>query len=449
MACVLFTWIPASHGYLVNEDNVIENLSVVAYLLAALMALAYLVRRKAHKKLCVVLILLGLLGVLEELSYGERIFAFTSPVIGDVSIDGVHDIVFLGSEISKSRLGLHGINIWLAIGAISALVFVLLLCRSSSRQSIKAIFAQPSHLMLLFFGILGFTVLGIDMGAAYGLPLVLEEVLEMNAAVALVFCGLSLPRGDEAPASRDTNTSALHRGARPAAACLLIALTALCGAYYASLPKAERVRLSAVGGNSNAFYDYAYVLYHGEGFPMDREESLIWALQAAEAEDPRAQMLVAWQYGYGQGTATNKEVAASWCLKAAKQGEHWGEYNYGLMLYGGTGVEKDYRRAFVWMRRAAEGGLPSAEYLLGQMCEKGEGLERNRAKAAKWYRRAGEQGHLASQLRLGVLYLKGHGVEKDLVEAEHWLSKAAAQGNSKAKALLAAKPQRTEVSLSE
>ena len=86
IACVTYIWFPTYRHCLVDEDCLVENLSAMFFLSSCFLAVFFLAKLKDHKKLLFLVSLLGLIGFLDELSFGERIFGFHMPHIGDVKI---------------------------------------------------------------------------------------------------------------------------------------------------------------------------------------------------------------------------------------------------------------------------------------------------------------------------------------------------------------------------
>jgi len=72
LGCIVFTRFTSCHHYLVSEDSLVENLTVTFYFFAILLAISFLVLQKGHKMLVLIILALGILCALDELSYGKR-----------------------------------------------------------------------------------------------------------------------------------------------------------------------------------------------------------------------------------------------------------------------------------------------------------------------------------------------------------------------------------------
>src|SRR3990172_817979 len=185
IAFAVCQWIPAYRRYLREEDSLVENLSAAFFVFSCFLALLILKKRKDHKKLLILISGLALLGFLDELSFGERIFGLSMPRIGGVKIDAAHDLFDLAHrELGKFPYLVAG------IGAISAIAFFKYWSRAVT--AMLGTPRHPHHFLILFFGIQILAALLIDT-LEYRPLFVLEELLEMNAAIALSFCCLSLP----------------------------------------------------------------------------------------------------------------------------------------------------------------------------------------------------------------------------------------------------------------
>jgi hypothetical protein len=96
IAVGVFIWVPEYRDYLIAEDSLVENVSAFFYLVTFFLSLVFLLKSKEHRKTLFVLSAVGLLGFLEEISFGERIFGLTMPKIAGDNIDGAHDFFTLG-----------------------------------------------------------------------------------------------------------------------------------------------------------------------------------------------------------------------------------------------------------------------------------------------------------------------------------------------------------------
>ncbi len=98
---LLYFLFPKLYHFLFAEDNLVEDLTVLFYLLSFSIGIYFIVRLKEKKfrKIFIAIPLISLMGALEELSYGQRIFKLKMPYLDDVQIDAIHDFIELGHKI--------------------------------------------------------------------------------------------------------------------------------------------------------------------------------------------------------------------------------------------------------------------------------------------------------------------------------------------------------------
>ena len=195
VVCVVYVWFPTSYRdpFLV-EDHLIENLSAVFFLGACVLGFLFFMKTKAHRKIFLLFSAVGLLGFLDELSFGERMFRLSMPRIGGTQIDAAHDFVYLGFGYCKNFARSHPAYTLLLIG-IGAILMVraTFLYRSRLMDSISSLQRYPQYILMLICVTLVSCALLIDLEmVSSDLLFMLEEVFEMNAAIALLLCCLSV-----------------------------------------------------------------------------------------------------------------------------------------------------------------------------------------------------------------------------------------------------------------
>lgn len=206
VGCVAYIYLPSYRHYFVTEDSLIENLSAAFFLSSCFLAFLFSIKRKNHTKAFVLISALGLLGFLDELSFGERLFGFSMPRIAGVKIDAAHDFVDLGCKIFNKIICSHTMYVYLLAGIGGIVIMAFSRYWSKLKNPISGIFRYPPYIFLLFFVVLIFSALLIDLEIMHYRGLVmLEELFEMNAAIALLFCCLSFSGSEkhEADCKRD------------------------------------------------------------------------------------------------------------------------------------------------------------------------------------------------------------------------------------------------------
>lgn len=190
----VYSWMPSYRRYLLNEDSLIETLSAVFYLISFFLALLFFFKSNIHRKPLIFISAVGLLGFLDELSFGERLFGFNMPYIYGVKIDAAHDFFSLGYKVIREFTHSYPIYVFLLLGVGTIMVTIVTLrYRYELRDIMSNIYLKPPFILALFFTILVFSALLIDLDLVHHRALLLvEELFEMNAGIALLFCCLSL-----------------------------------------------------------------------------------------------------------------------------------------------------------------------------------------------------------------------------------------------------------------
>jgi hypothetical protein len=194
-------------GAHMNEDQTVEMCTAVIFLLAGVIAI--IAAFKAVRCLAVVIGVLGLLFFLDEMSFGERHFGLTMPVIHGVKIDAVHDLLALSLQlIGDPALYL---TLALAMTVLAVLVATRLFRHSATIRSIAADPATPflaAALTLGVFALLLDAARVINTLARIGQPLAsnfdlhllvdflkkakIEEAAEFTAALCMLAAALVL-----------------------------------------------------------------------------------------------------------------------------------------------------------------------------------------------------------------------------------------------------------------
>ncbi len=157
VAFAVYAWIPTYRYLLVEEDGLVESLSAAFYIFACVLGLLILKKRRAHKRLLVLVSALGLLGFLDELSFGERILGLSMPSVRGVSIDAAHDLFYLAYLGLEKLINSNAQYAWLLalIGAISVIVFFVFFgYRLTAVTALPVTLRQPRIILVLFFAVL-------------------------------------------------------------------------------------------------------------------------------------------------------------------------------------------------------------------------------------------------------------------------------------------------------
>lgn len=185
---------PAFMENLTEEDLLIENVSVILFLAGFVLGLILLARVKRGKNFIMLIIIsfFGMIGFLDELSFGERIFDLSMPELYGVKIDAIHDLLFLCCKIIKQKLDITW-TLLLCFSAgsfivISAIIFTF---RNKLVNFGMEIERYPPYILMIFFGCLILAALIIDLDVIQAdIFYLFEELFELNAAVSLIFSAL-------------------------------------------------------------------------------------------------------------------------------------------------------------------------------------------------------------------------------------------------------------------
>jgi hypothetical protein len=190
----VYFWVPSYRSYLFHEDSLIENLSAILYLISLFMAFLFSLKITMYRKALIVLSAVSLLGFLDELSFGERFFELKMLHIYGVKIDAAHDFFYLACKVIMQLATNYSTYVILFLSSGIIIVTVLLLKHRSKLIKIVAnIYREPPFILALFFTIFVFISLVIDLDIVNNeILFMVEELFEMNAALALLICCLSL-----------------------------------------------------------------------------------------------------------------------------------------------------------------------------------------------------------------------------------------------------------------
>ena len=193
---LVYALLPFTRDYLLGEDKIIENVGAILFLCAFIYGSIYLAVYKTKRayRILAFVTFLGLLGFLDEVSFGGRIFEFTYPRIYGVKFDGVHDLFYIAAKTVKILGDTFGYVVYfvVVISVTSVTIIVYKYKFAEIKRLYRAVLNYPPYSFLAIFATFIFLALVIDLGIIKSeLLKLLEELLEMNAALALNFCCLS------------------------------------------------------------------------------------------------------------------------------------------------------------------------------------------------------------------------------------------------------------------
>lgn len=185
---------PASRAVLSTEDGVVEMAGASFFLTAAIAALYSLIRRGYTTNFLLLPIVLGVVGALSEVSFGARHLGTPVPeMYGGGELDGAHDLIVLATRLletfwTRTPYLAAGAAL-LAIGILGAIVWRL---RDGLERAAGHLWVHH-RLLYLFAGVLGLA-LAIDTAIQHPAMRPVEEIMEMGAALVLLFYAVALHR---------------------------------------------------------------------------------------------------------------------------------------------------------------------------------------------------------------------------------------------------------------
>lgn len=149
---------------------------------------------KKNRKALIAISSVSLIGFLDELSFWERLFNLNMPYIYDEKIDGVHDFLNLAYEIIIKLTNTYSVCLILILLNGAILVTALLIKhRLKFTRFITSNYGEPPFILAFIFSVLLFSSQVLYLGLIKNENLfIVEEIFEMNASLALIFCCLSL-----------------------------------------------------------------------------------------------------------------------------------------------------------------------------------------------------------------------------------------------------------------
>jgi hypothetical protein len=198
----VYAAIPESRVPLVEEDRLLEYASVVLYAAAAAVGLALLASplRDRVPPAAWALPPLALVAGLDEVDWGRRVLGIEMPELHGVQVDTSQRVVKLVLVVAEDAVG------WLLYLGLAVAAALLALATYRRRDRVRAaarrFWASTSGRFLILWLALACAAIPVDraIGVSDHL-LLLEETLELYAALAFLFAMLALVPWRTAPAS--------------------------------------------------------------------------------------------------------------------------------------------------------------------------------------------------------------------------------------------------------
>ena len=173
-----------------KEDGLLENLTAGVLFATFCLSSYFYFKFKRVANIFLILGAFGLVGFLDEISFGRRVFPVPMPKSHGLTIDGIHDLFHLTRNVARTNLTYHPIETSIVISVFLITIACVWLNTKSSRQRVLAVLAKYEisdlALVIVFCVVVSQCIDTFEWRIfAYR---TVEECLEFNAAAALMAC---------------------------------------------------------------------------------------------------------------------------------------------------------------------------------------------------------------------------------------------------------------------
>lgn len=155
--------------------------------------------------------------------------------------------------------------------------------------------------------------------------------------------------------------------------------------------------------------------------PKKQAQALKYYLQAAQTNNPEAQVQMAMLYMEGELVPHNLEQSYYWLNKAAQQHNALGQLLLGRLYQSNQFSKKDAQQAIYWLTQAAKQDNRVALEFLGDTYRDAILVPKDLKKALYWYRKSAKLGNNSALLQVALFYAHGYAVKKNPAKAEELL----------------------------
>ena len=176
-----------------QEDVFLENLTA-GVLLATFCLSSFLhLKLKLKTNIFFAFAVLGLIGFLDEISFGRRLLPIPMPKSHGLTIDGVHDLLHLLKNITRTNLTFHPVGTYIVISL--SIIFSAFVWRRTKiiRQRVINLLVKYEIRDLVLVIILCIVLSQVIDTFRWNIIypyIAVEECLELTASVALLTCSL-------------------------------------------------------------------------------------------------------------------------------------------------------------------------------------------------------------------------------------------------------------------
>lgn len=155
--------------------------------------------------------------------------------------------------------------------------------------------------------------------------------------------------------------------------------------------------------------------------PKNKAQAFNYYLQAAQTNNPYAQVQMAMLYMEGELAPRDLEQSYYWLNKAAQQHDAQGQLLLGRLYQSDQFSKQDGQQAIYWLTEAAKQDNRIATEFLGDTYRDAILVEKDLNKAFYWYKKSAQLGNNSAILQLALFYAHGYGVPKNPAKAEELL----------------------------
>lgn len=155
--------------------------------------------------------------------------------------------------------------------------------------------------------------------------------------------------------------------------------------------------------------------------PQKQAQALKYYLQAAQTNNPEAQVQMAMLYMEGELVPHNLEQSYYWLNKAAQQHNAQGQLLLGRLYQSNQFSKKDGQQAIYWLTQAAKQDNRVATEFLGDTYRDAILVPKDLKKALYWYKKSAKLGNNSALLQVALFYAHGYAVKKNPAKAEELL----------------------------
>ena len=176
-----------------QEDVFLENLTAGVLFATFCLSSVLHLKLKVKTNIFFAFAILGLIGFLDEISFGRRLLPIPMPKSHGLTIDGAHDLLHLLKNITSTNLTYHPVGTYIVISL--SMIFAVCIWYKTKliRQRVTNLLVKYEirDLVLVIISCITFSQVIDTFGWNVIYPYIaVEECLELTAAVALLTCSL-------------------------------------------------------------------------------------------------------------------------------------------------------------------------------------------------------------------------------------------------------------------